>query len=142
MSKKDIAAATVRVIVAFVRNNAVAADQIPELIGSVRRTLGDLERPAPIQKPLRATPKQVSNSIGADFITSFENGRKYRSMKRHLKALGLSPEAYRAKWGLPVDYPMVAPSYAARRSILAKRVGLGRVGRSLPRATEDVAAEG
>jgi predicted transcriptional regulator len=82
-------------------------------------------KPAPeAERPVPAVP--IKKSISHDYIISLEDGRRYKSLKRHLSGRGLTPEQYREKWGLPVDYPMVAPSYAQQRSELAKSMGLGR----------------
>jgi predicted transcriptional regulator len=77
----------------------------------------------------RATPAQVRKSVTPDVLISFEDGKRYKSLRRHLSIRGLTPEQYREKWGLPRDYPMVSPNYSAQRSALAKSYGLGSVGR-------------
>lgn len=116
------------VVSAYVSNHSVAAGDLPALIATVHAALDGLttgSRQGP-DAPQPLTPAQIRKSISADFIVCFENGKPYRSLTRHLRAAyGLSPEGYRAKWGLPVDYPMVAPNYAAMRSRLARDIGLG-----------------
>jgi len=116
------------IVSAYVSNNAVAASDLPALLGDVhtalqRVTKGEAE-PAP--EPLKpAVP--VRKSVAPDFIICLEDGKKFKSLKRHLRTqYNLTPEQYREKWGLPADYPMVAPNYAAARSALAKEMGLGQ----------------
>jgi len=116
------------IVSAYVSNNAVAASDLPALLGDVhtalqRVTKGEAE-PAP--EPMKpAVP--VRKSVAPDFIICLEDGKKFKSLKRHLRTqYNLTPEQYREKWGLPADYPMVAPNYAAARSALAKEMGLGQ----------------
>lgn len=119
---------TAAVVVAYVENNRLAGEDLPDLIRSVHSALEESangvsqEPPQDVDKP---TPAQVRRSITPDAIMSFEDGRPYKSMKRHLTRLGLTPAQYREKWGLRPDYPMVAPNYSAARSALAKASGLG-----------------
>ena len=119
---------TAEIVAAYVGNNSVAAADIPALINQVHSALqrvasGDGQ---PASEPLKpAVP--VKRSINPDFIVCLEDGKKFKSLKRHLRThYDLSPEQYREKWGLPADYPMVAPNYAAARSQLAKQMGLGQ----------------
>lgn len=132
------------IVIAFLaRPGEVRREDVPQLLREVRAALAEnLEAPAPPSDasaekvselaPPAATGRRtpavpVEDSITNEYIISLEDGRPYRSLRRHLMARhGLTPEQYRAKWGLPVDYPMVAPSYAAARSEVAKRSGLGR----------------
>lgn len=119
-----LAELTAEIVSAFVSNNSVPAASLPELIASVHRSLSGLSEPAPPEPQTPAVnPKK---SVFPDYIISLEDGRKFKSMKRHLGLLGMTPDEYRAKWSLPLDYPMVAPNYAAKRSALAKAAGLGR----------------
>jgi len=114
------------VVAAYVSNNPLPAAALPDLIASVHVSLSGLRRPAtsPVEPQMPAVnPKK---SVFPDYIVSLEDGRKFKSMKRHLGLLGMTPDEYRAKWGLPHDYPMVAPDYSNRRSALAKASGLGR----------------
>lgn len=115
---------------AFVSGNTVATSDIPEVLKSVHATLGALAAGAvTAEAPTPAVP--IKKSITKDYLICLEDGKKLKMLKRHLRATyGMSPEDYRAKWGLPADYPMVAPGYAARRSEFAKQIGLGRGGRA------------
>ena len=115
---------------AYVSNNAVSAMDLPGLIKSIHGALsGTSIEPEPV--PEIKTPEvSIKKSITDDFLICLEDGRKFKSLKRHLRAkYNLSPEEYRAKWNLPKDYPMVAPAYANARSQLAKQMGLGQGGR-------------
>jgi len=120
---------TTKIVSAFVSNNSVAAGDIPALINQVHSALlrvssgGGKEQPAEPLKP--AVP--VKKSITPDYLVCLEDGKKFKSLKRHLRTqYNVTPEQYREKWGLPPDYPMVAPNYAAARSKLAKDMGLGQ----------------
>jgi len=116
------------IVSAYVSNNSVASGDLAALIANVHGSLvklatGATEEPAEELKP--AVP--IKKSVTADFIICLEDGKKFKSLKRHLRTqYNMSPEDYRAKWGLPPDYPMVAPNYAAARSSLAKSMGLGQ----------------
>ena len=115
------------IVAAFVSNNAVSVADLPSLISSVYASITGLTAPAPepeAEKPV--PPVSIKKSVTPDYIISLEDGRQYKSLKRHLTGRGLTPAEYRTKWGLPTDYPMVAASYAAMRSELAKSIGLGR----------------
>jgi predicted transcriptional regulator len=119
---------TADVVAAYVSNNPVPAGDLPNLISDVHTALGKVGNAAdqaPADKPKPAVnPKR---SIHEDYIICLEDGKKFKSLKRHLMThYGLTPEQYREKWGLDSNYPMVAPSYAAARSQLAKKMGLGR----------------
>ena len=119
---------TAEIVSAYVSNNTVASADIPALINQVHSALlrvsnGDV--PASSEPTRPAVP--VKRSIHPDYIVCLEDGKKFKSLKRHLRThYNLSPEEYREKWGLPADYPMVAPNYSATRSRLAKDNGLGR----------------
>lgn len=119
---------TADVVAAYVSNNPVQAADLPNLISEIHTALGrigDGDKAAVQEKQKPAVnPKK---SVQDDFIICLEDGKKFKSLKRHLMShYGLTPEAYREKWGLDPNYPMVAPSYAAARSKLAKKMGLGR----------------
>ncbi len=123
----DILGLTAQIVSAHVAKNRLGAEALPSLIQSVYKSLSTAsEAPAaPAAAPSPAVP--VKKSVFPDFIICLEDGKKLKMLKRHLQAsYGLTPDAYRTKWGLPRDYPMVAPSYAATRSGLAKKIGLGR----------------
>ncbi|MBZ9798344.1 MucR family transcriptional regulator [Mesorhizobium sp. ES1-4] len=113
----DLLQLTADIVAAYVQKNAVPASGLPDLIASVNSA------PPPPNLTPAVNPKK---SVFPDYIVSLENGRKFKSMKRHLGLMGMTPDQYRTKWGLAKDYPMVAPSYAAQRSTLAKSMGLGR----------------
>lgn len=128
---------TADIVSAYVGNNSVSAEALPGLIASIHASLtqvasGQAEPETEPQEP--AVP--VRKSITPDYLICLEDGRKFKSLKRHLRTkYDLSPEDYRAKWGLPKDYPMVAPNYARARSELAKQMGLGQGGRKPARTT-------
>ncbi len=116
------------IVSAYVSNNSVPASDLPSLISEVYNALlrvGSSVAAAPAEPPKPAIA--VKRSVTNDFIICLEDGKKFKSLKRHLRTqYGLSPEDYREKWGLPADYPMVAPNYAKARSNLAKQMGLGQ----------------
>ena len=121
------------IVSAYVGANALPPADLPGFIRLVHDALSGLAR-AEVAAPTVEAPKPavtIRKSITPDHLISLEDGRPYRSLKRHLATkYGLTPQAYREKWGLPKDYPMVAPNYAAARSALAKTMGLGQGGRS------------
>lgn len=122
---KNIIAWTADIVASHVQNNSVAIGDLPQLIRTVHDSLTGLTGAAPVEKPQPAVP--VRKSITPDYIICLEDGRKLKMLKRHLAtAYGMTPEEYREKWGLPSDYPMVAPNYAKQRSSLAKKIGLGK----------------
>ena len=123
----DTITLTAEIVAAYAAGNKIKADELPALISSVHgalSTAGQPEAPAEPETP-KPTASQVKKSISQDALISFVDGRPYKSLKRHLATHGMSPDDYRAKFGLPRDYPMVAPSYSAQRSELAKKLGLG-----------------
>jgi predicted transcriptional regulator len=115
-------------VASFVTNNKIAHEQLAELIKSVHRAVTGLargEEDKVQEKPKAAVP--VNKSVHNDYIICLEDGRKLTMLKRYLRSTyNMSPEEYRKRWGLPPDYPMVAPNYAAQRSAFAKKIGLGR----------------
>lgn len=122
----DLLALTADIVSSHVANNSVAVNDLPQLIQNVYATLSSLGTPptAPEVKLEPAVP--VRQSIKPDYIVCLEDGKKLKMLKRHLMtAYGMTPDDYRAKWGLPADYPMVAPNYAESRRQLAKSIGLG-----------------
>ncbi|TGT54076.1 MucR family transcriptional regulator [Mesorhizobium sp. M00.F.Ca.ET.170.01.1.1] len=118
---------TAEVVSAYVSNNPVPVGELPGLIDRVHAALKGTVG-GPFAKPEELKPAvPIRKSVTPDYIISLEDGKKFKSLKRHLSThYGLTPDEYRAKWGLPADYPMVAPNYAAARSALAKTMGLGR----------------
>lgn len=119
---------TAEIVSAYVSNNPVPAAELAALIAAVHSALVTLATPsAPEPEKAQKPAVNPKKSVFPDYIVSLEDGKHYKSLKRHLMAnFGLTPEEYRSKWGLPSDYPMVAPNYAAARSALAKQMGLGR----------------
>ena len=126
----DVRGLTAQIVAAHLSNTSVAADALPGLIGQVFRALSEVGQPpvpAPAvpDRPQPAVP--VRRSVYPDYIVCLEDGRRLKTLKRHLQtAYGMTPDDYRRRWELPPDYPMVAPSYASQRSALARRIGLGR----------------
>ena len=121
------------IIAAYVSNNSVPVAELPALISNVHAALNGLtsgtsQAAAAEEQVEKATPSQIRKSITADALISFIDGKPYKTLKRHLTGHGLDPYSYRQRYGLPADYPMVAASYAAQRSELAKAIGLGRAG--------------
>lgn len=129
-TRRDKLAMVSTIVSAYVSNNSIAPNQLPELIATVHEALeADGEEEVARREP--AVP--IKKSIKPDYIVCLEDGRKLKMLKRHLRtAFNMTPDQYRAKWGLPENYPMVAPKYAAKRSELAKKIGLGtdRAGRA------------
>ena len=118
---------TTSIVSAFLSNNAVQATHIPEIISNVHSTLAELNAKNASDLPQHDPAVPISKSITNDYLICLEDGRKLKMLKRHLRSkYRLTPEEYRARWGLPADYPMVAPNYAKRRSEFAKEIGLGR----------------
>jgi predicted transcriptional regulator len=117
------------VVAAYISNNRVPKGDLPDLILAVHSALSRLGTDSPhVELQVEAKPPAVPvrKSITADYLICLEDGKKFKSLRRHLGALGLTPEQYRVKWKLPSDYPMVAPNYAAHRSALARKLGLGQ----------------
>jgi predicted transcriptional regulator len=118
---------TADIVAAHVSNNSVAVSDVPTLIGNVHSALAGLSggSAAPAAAPEPAVPIRLS--VKKDYIVCLDDGKKLKMLKRHLMThYGMTPDDYRAKWGLPADYPMVAPAYAETRRVLAKAIGLGR----------------
>ncbi len=119
---------TAEVVAAYVTKNHVRAAELPDLISTVHASLAGMGRASEVtpevEKPV--PPVSVKKSVTDEYLISMEDGKQYQSLKRHLGKHGLTPEQYRAKWGLPADYPMVSPAYSRQRSEHAKRAGLGR----------------
>jgi predicted transcriptional regulator len=117
------------IVCAYVSNNTVAAGDLPGVIGAVHNALAQAtggHAPAPIAREELKPAISLKKSITPEYLICLEDGKKFKSLKRHIRThYNLSPEEYRDKWGLPHDYPMVAPNYAEARSALAKKMGLG-----------------
>lgn len=128
-SNPNLLALTAEIVAAHVSKNTVMVSELPNLIQQVYSSLAHVGREAPsINRPQPAVP--VKKSVTPDYIVCLEDGRKLKMLKRHLKtAYNMTPEEYRDRWGLPADYPMVAPNYAVQRSELAKQIGLGTTAR-------------
>lgn len=116
------------IVSAYVSNNSVPAADLPGLIATTHAAISGLgAAPAPVIEERPTPVVSIKKSITPEFLICLEDGKKFKSLKRHLRtAYNMSPEEYRARWGLPSDYPMVAPSYAEARSSLAKKMGLGQ----------------
>lgn len=136
-SQDDLVPHITEIVTAHIANNKVETADIPALIENVYAALAKVrsrEGQAGMSEPTKLTPAvPIAQSVFPEYIISLEDGRKLRSMKRHLRAAyGMTPEQYRAKWGLPPDYPMVAPKYAESRSEIAKTRAFGRGKSSKP----------
>ncbi|MGN7438259.1 MAG: MucR family transcriptional regulator [Alcanivorax sp.] len=122
----DLLSLTTEIVSSYVSNNTVDSGDLPAVIDQVYKSLSGVSAEGTItaDRPQPAVP--IKRSITPDYLICLEDGKKLKMLKRHLKtAYGMSPEQYRERWGLPADYPMVAPSYAEKRSKLAKDIGLG-----------------
>jgi predicted transcriptional regulator len=118
---------TADIVASYVAHNSVPASELPALINSVHQALKQLGRPVVHDNKQQEPAISVRKSVTADYIICLEDGKKFKSLKRHLHTrYNMTPSEYRAKWGLPSDYPMVAPNYSAARSNLANAMGLGR----------------
>ena len=133
--KPNLLALTSEIVAAYAGNNSVAVGDLPALIKNVFATLsatGQVEEKE-AEAPTPAVP--VKRSVGTDYIVCLEDGKKLKMLKRHLASrYNMTPDDYRRRWGLPADYPMVAPAYAEQRSSLAKKIGLGRKPAATPAA--------
>ena len=126
----DFIALTGGIVASYVSHNVVQPGALPELIASVYGALKAAAEP-PAAEPAKPEPiVPIRKTVTPDYIVSLEDGKRYKSLKRHLSSRGITPEEYRRKWGLPIDYPMVAANYAAARSELAKSIGLGQIRRN------------
>lgn len=127
-SRENLLRMVTDVVAAYVGKNTVSANQLPDLINTIYGSLSSLESGQVDIKSEALKPAiPIKKSITADYIICLEDGKKLKMLKRHLRTTyNMTPDEYRAKWGLPQDYPMVAPNYAAQRSEFAKKIGLGR----------------
>ena len=134
--KPELLEMTADIVSAYVGNNSVSAEALPALIANIHAALSGVSNgPVEAEPEPKEPAVPIRKSIAPDFLICPEDGRKFKSLKRHLRTkYDMSPEEYRNKWGLPKDYPMVAPNYAKARSELAKSMGLGQGGRKPARA--------
>jgi predicted transcriptional regulator len=138
-TQQELAKLTSDIVSAYVTNNKVASTELPDVIASVHSALRGLDGEKQ-REPEKLVPMvPIKKSITPDHLISLEDGRRYKSLKRHLSGRGLTPAQYREKWGLAKDYPMVAPNYAKQRSELARALGLGQQRRKRP--AKEVPAE-
>lgn len=129
LSRGELLLMTTEVVSSYVSSNTIAAEEIPALIEQVYKSLSNVgtEGMNAANRPQPSVP--INRSVTPDFLICLEDGKKLKMLKRHLKtAYNMTPEQYRERWGLPADYPMVAPNYAQHRSKLAKDIGLGTRG--------------
>lgn len=134
MDENELASLTADIVTAYVANNSLPVSELPALIASVHSAIRGVDAPetSSVAEAKKLTPAQIKRSITSEGLLNFEDGKLYKSLKRNLATKGLTPDQYRAKWGLPQDYPMVSPAYSAARSALAKEMGLGQGGRKPP----------
>jgi predicted transcriptional regulator len=139
----DLTGLTADIVSAYVAHNALTGDKLPGLIGSVYDALSRASLQAVEPEKVELKPAvAIKKSVTPDYIICLEDGQKFKSLKRHLRSeYNMSPEEYREKWGLPHDYPMVAPAYAAARSNLAKNMGFGRRGTAVAGTQPEVPAK-
>ena len=124
--RSELLELTSEIVAAHVSNNTLAVNDLPQLIKDVYSTLANVDENQGFPERLNP-PVSIKKSVTPDFIVCLEDGKKLKMLKRHLKtAYNMTPEEYRQRWSLPLDYPMVAPNYAKHRSDLAKEIGLGR----------------
>lgn len=118
---------TSTIVSAYVRKNAVPAASLPHLIATIHDSLNALVDSPPVSAPALTPAVPIKKSVFPDYLVCLEDGKRFRTLRRHLQSVyGLTPDAYREKWGLKPDYPMVAPGYATQRAALARSIGLGR----------------
>ena len=131
MSDSKLTELTADIVAAYVMNNAIPVADLPAFINSVHGALGGSSAPAleAVEEPKKLTAAQIRKSITPDALYSFVDGRPYKTLRRHLTTNGLTVDQYKAQYGLPKDYPVVAPAYSAARSQMAKAIGLGQWGR-------------
>jgi len=122
----SVLAPTASVVAAFIGNHIVSPSEVPALIATVSKAFADLGAPEPAAPAaMRLTPGQIRKSITPDALISFEDGKGYKTLKRHLTTRGMTVAEYKSKWGLPSNYPTTSPTYSAKRSAMAKSIGLG-----------------
>lgn len=128
LSANEIMRMTSTIVSSFVSNNPVPTDNLSDVIRSVHKTVSNLSEPSETKVDERPKPAiPIGKSVTEEYIICLEDGKKLKMLKRYLRSrYDLSPDEYRRRWALPADYPMVAPSYTARRSEFAKKIGLGK----------------
>ncbi|MEL7464832.1 MAG: MucR family transcriptional regulator [Pseudomonadota bacterium] len=127
LDRAELLALTSEIISSHVSNNAVNQTELPSMIETVFGTLQGLAEPVAEEEPVPEPAVPIKKSVTDEYLICLENGKKLKMLKRHLStAFDMTPEEYRTRWGLPSDYPMVAPAYARKRQELAKKIGLGR----------------
>lgn len=138
----DLISLATDLVSAYVSNNSLPVSELPGLLASIHAVLSEIttgpaqaEAASPVERP---TPAQIRKSITPAHLISFEDGKPYKTLRRHLTLRGLTPEAYRTKWGLPADYPMTSANYSAQRSELARSLGLGQPRRKTVESSEAV----
>ena len=125
--QNDVLRMAVDIVSAYIANNTVPATEVPDVINTVYNSLTSLDDGGKATTEMAKTAISVRRSVTPEFIVCLEDGKRFKMLKRHLRAAyDMSPEEYRLKWSLPADYPMVAPNYSAQRSTFAKKIGLGR----------------
>jgi len=121
---------TSTIVAAYISKNPIALSEVPNLMRSIYSTLAGLSSKLPPEVAAQKPAVPIKRSVTADYIVCLEDGKRLKMLKRYLRArYNLTPEQYRKKWNLPHDYPIVAANYALRRSVLAKKIGLGRSGK-------------
>ena len=129
VGRSDKISLSAEIVAAYVTHNSVPAGGLADLIHSVHAALSNLGAVTAAPKPEPSVPAvSIRKSITPEYLVCLDDGRKLKTLKRHLAHLGMTPDQYRMKWGLPASYPMVSPVYAAKRSELAKAIGLGQLG--------------
>jgi predicted transcriptional regulator len=127
IADEELLRMTADVVAAYVSNNALPTQQLAEIISTVYASLRSLDADADAKNEPLKPAVTIRKSITPEYLICLEDGKKLKMLKRHLRSTyAMTPDDYRAKWGLPADYPMVAPNYAAQRSAFAKKIGLGR----------------
>lgn len=127
ITREDLLRITTKVVTAYVGNNTLADTQITDVIQSVYDSLEGLSNGTPESTVKQKPAVPIKRSITPDYIVCLEDGKQLKMLKRYLRSThGMTPDEYRSKWGLPTDYPMVAPNYAKKRSAFAKEIGLGK----------------
>ncbi len=128
VDENELLRMTAEIVAAYVGNNSLSADQVPEIVRTVGAALRQIDQGENGAEKATGKPAvPIRRSVTPDYIICLEDGRKLKMLKRHLRTtFGMTPDEYRARWGLPADYPMVAPNYAKRRSEFAKKIGLGQ----------------